>query len=53
MNTWYQESKTKINDPNFNEWEEFLISLINEYNSHRQNHLVQDIVIRSLERKRN
>lgn len=51
MNTWYQESKTKINDPNFNEWEEFLTSLINEYNSHRQNHLVQDIVIRSLERK--
>lgn len=51
MSTWYQESKAKINDPNYNEWDSFLTSLINEYNDHKHNHLVQDIVIRSLERK--
>lgn len=51
MSTWYQESKSKIDDPNYNQWDSFLASLVNEYNGHKHIHLVQDIVIRALERK--
>ena len=52
MISWYEESKTKISNPEFNQWDDFLLSLVNEYNKHNQQNLVQDIVIRSLERKK-
>ena len=48
---WYQEAKNNLNDPSFEDWDSFLSSLINEFNSHTNNSLVQDVVIRSLERK--
>ncbi|EGQ8231944.1 MULTISPECIES: DEAD/DEAH box helicase [Vibrio harveyi group] len=51
MSAWYQDSKNKLNDPSFTEWDDFLISLVNEYNEHSNESLVQDIVIRALERK--
>ncbi|NOH44472.1 DEAD/DEAH box helicase [Vibrio cyclitrophicus] len=51
MSSWYQESKKNINDPEFNDWDAFLMSLVKEFNSHSNNSLVQDIVIRALERK--
>lgn len=51
MSAWYQESKKKINDPLFSDWDGFLLSLVNQYNEHTNESLVQDIVIRALERK--
>lgn len=51
MSEWYQNSKNKLNDPSFAEWDSFLISLVNEFNEHNNDSLVQDIVIRALERK--
>lgn len=51
MSVWYKESKEKINDLSFDDWDDFLVSLVNEFNHHGNNSLVQDIVIRSLERK--
>lgn len=51
MISWYEESKANISNPDFNRWDDFLLSLVNEYNRHEQQHLIQDIVIRSLERK--
>lgn len=51
MSAWYQEAKTKLNDLTFKDWDIFLSSLINEFNSHTNDSLVQDIVIRALERK--
>ncbi|MEZ2794702.1 DEAD/DEAH box helicase [Proteus terrae] len=51
MSDWYRNSKIKLNDPSFTEWDEFLISLIEQYNGHTNEALVQDIVIRALERK--
>ena len=51
MSVWYQDSKKQLNDPLFSKWDDFLISLINEFNEHSNEALVQDIVIRSLERK--
>lgn len=52
MNNWYNESLKKLNDKDFNNWEQFLVTLINEFNSHQNNFLVQDIVIRALERRK-
>ncbi|MHA3062034.1 DEAD/DEAH box helicase [Acinetobacter sp. ANC 4636] len=52
MNNWYTVAKTNLEDPNFTNWENFLILLINEFNKHEENYLVQDIVIRCLERKK-
>ncbi|AVQ88858.1 hypothetical protein C7R88_16145 (plasmid) [Plesiomonas shigelloides] len=52
MSAWYQDSKNKLNDPLFTEWDDFLISLVNEYNEHSNESLVQDVVIRALERKK-
>ncbi|HIF9213462.1 TPA: DEAD/DEAH box helicase [Photobacterium damselae] len=51
MSAWYQESKKKLNDPLFSDWDGFLLSLVNQYNEHTNESLVQDIVIRALERK--
>lgn len=51
MISWYEDSKANISNPEFNQWDDFLLSLVNEYNRHKQQHLIQDIVIRSLERK--
>lgn len=51
MSAWYQESKNIINDPTFNDWDSFLMSLVKEFNTHANDSLVQDIVIRALERK--
>jgi hypothetical protein len=52
MIDWYQEAKSKLNDSSFDDWDSFLSSLINEFNSHTHDSLVQDIVIRALERKK-
>ncbi|EHM7712426.1 DEAD/DEAH box helicase, partial [Salmonella enterica subsp. enterica serovar Livingstone] len=51
MSEWYQDSKNKLNDLSFAEWDNFLISLVNKFNEHTNESLVQDIVIRSLERR--
>jgi len=51
MSNWYNESLKNINDENFKNWDEFLFSLINEFNKHQNTFLVQDIVIRSLQRR--
>ncbi|MFA0145338.1 DEAD/DEAH box helicase [Vibrio lentus] len=51
MSDWYREAKNKLSDRSFDEWDSFLSSLINEFNSHTNESLVQDIVIRALERK--
>lgn len=51
MSMWYEEAKKNLEDLSFSNWEYFLISLINEYNKHDNKSLVQDIVIRSLERR--
>lgn len=52
MSAWYQDVKQHLSNPEFSMWDEFLISLVNEYNSHANEALVQDIVIRALERKK-
>lgn len=52
MSNWYQEAKDKLNDPSFFDWDNFLLSLVNEFNNHTDDSLVQDIVIRALERKK-
>ncbi|GFD85440.1 hypothetical protein KUL150_14990 [Alteromonas sp. KUL150] len=52
MIDWYQEAKIKLNNSSFDDWDSFLSSLINEFNSHTHDTLVQDIVIRALERKK-
>lgn len=51
MSQWYQEAKTKLNNPMFSQWDDFLLSLVNEFNGHVNESLVQDIVIRAMERK--
>lgn len=51
MSEWYKEAKENLKDYSFNSWDSFLPSLINEFNSHANESLVQDIVIRTLERK--
>lgn len=51
IGSWYIKARDQVNDPLFNDWDTFLISLMNEFNSHTNNHLVQDIVIRALERR--
>ncbi|ENS4969092.1 DEAD/DEAH box helicase [Vibrio fluvialis] len=51
MREWYKKTKENLNDHSFNDWDSFLSSLINEFNSHTNEPLVQDIVIRALERK--
>ncbi|EGQ9205191.1 TPA: DEAD/DEAH box helicase [Vibrio cholerae] len=52
MSEWYKNAKEKLNDHSFNDWDSFLSSLIKEFNSHTNESLVQDIVIRALERKK-
>ncbi|OBU31955.1 DEAD/DEAH box helicase [Photobacterium phosphoreum] len=52
MSEWYKESKDKLHDHSFNDWDNFMSSLINEFNNHTNESLVQDIVIRALERKK-
>ncbi|HBJ3897588.1 DEAD/DEAH box helicase [Acinetobacter baumannii] len=51
MNNWYNTSLRNLNNQEFNNWDQFLVSLIEEFNSHQNNFLVQDIVIRALERR--
>ncbi|GKX62806.1 hypothetical protein SOASR032_13750 [Pragia fontium] len=51
MSEWYQGLKNNLDNPSFSEWDHLLISLINEFNAHTNESLVQDIVIRALERK--
>ncbi|HDF8080837.1 TPA: DEAD/DEAH box helicase [Vibrio parahaemolyticus] len=51
MSEWYKEAKDKLNDRSFDDWNSFLPSLIKEYNNHANESLVQDVVIRALERK--
>ncbi|NNG81332.1 DEAD/DEAH box helicase [Acinetobacter sp. ANC 5378] len=51
MSDWYTIAKNNLENPNFNEWDSLLILLINEFNKHEKNFLVQDIVIRCLERR--
>lgn len=50
-NTWYTNATRQVSDQHFKDWDTFLISLINEFNSHTNRYLVQDIVIRALERR--
>ena len=50
-NIWYTNATRQVSDQNFKDWDTFLVSLMNEFNSHTNNHLVQDIVIRALERR--
>ncbi|WP_445407177.1 DEAD/DEAH box helicase [Acinetobacter seifertii] len=52
MDNWYTTAKSNLMNPDFNDWDSLLISLINEFNKHNEVHLVQDIVIRCLERKK-
>ncbi|HDZ9289862.1 TPA: DEAD/DEAH box helicase [Vibrio cholerae] len=52
MSEWYKNAREKLNDHSFNDWDSFLSSLIKEFNSHTNESLVQDIVIRALERKK-
>lgn len=51
MNDWYKAAKKNLENSSFNNWDDFLTSLINEYNKHENSYLVQDIVIRCLERR--
>ncbi|MCH4244531.1 DEAD/DEAH box helicase [Acinetobacter gerneri] len=51
MSNWYITAKANLEDPNFCDWNNFLVLLINEYNKHNNHYLVQDIVIRSLDRR--
>ncbi|KOO57500.1 hypothetical protein WH43_15825 [Rheinheimera sp. KL1] len=51
MSDWYQNAKTLLNDEFFTDWDDFLLSLVNEFNRHSNQPLVQDIAIRALERK--
>ncbi|TKF27536.1 DEAD/DEAH box helicase [Vibrio kanaloae] len=51
MSEWYRVAKEKLNDRLFDDWDNFMSSLINEFNNHTNDSLVQDIVIRALERK--
>lgn len=51
MSEWYQQAKDSLNDFTFGDWDTFMLSLIDQFNSHQNESLVQDIVIRSLERK--
>ncbi|QNU42672.1 hypothetical protein IDH70_15300 [Mixta calida] len=51
MSQWYQEAKNQLNNPMFSQWDDFLLSLVNEFNGHINESLVQDIVIRAMERK--
>lgn len=49
--TWYVSAHKQVSDQSFKDWDTFLVSLINKFNSHTNNHLVQDILIRALERR--
>ncbi|WP_067215606.1 DEAD/DEAH box helicase [Marinomonas gallaica] len=51
MSTWYQTSKHMLADDSFYNWDDFLMSLVNEFNGHSNEALVQDVAIRALERK--
>ncbi|KCX36197.1 DEAD/DEAH box helicase family protein [Acinetobacter sp. 263903-1] len=51
MSDWYKEARDKLENPHFSDWDNFLISLINEFNTHKNKSLIQDIVIRTLERR--
>ena len=50
-NTWYKNATRQVSDQRFKDWDTFLVSLIDKFNSHTNNPLVQDIVIRALERR--
>lgn len=50
-NTWYKNATRQVSDQHFKDWDTFLVSLIDKFNSHTNNPLVQDIVIRALERR--
>ncbi|EKK9987156.1 DEAD/DEAH box helicase [Vibrio vulnificus] len=52
MSEWYKQAKDNLNNLSFKDWDSFLSSLIDEFNSHTNESLVQDIVIRALERKK-
>lgn len=51
MNSWYKSAKLNLENSEFSDWNNFLIDLINEYNKHNNQYLIQDIVIRCLERR--
>lgn len=52
MSNWYNIAKSNLEDSNFTAWDDLLFTLINEFNKHNNQHLIQDIVIRCLERRR-
>lgn len=51
MNSWYKTAKLNLENSEFSDWNTFLVDLINEYNKHNNQYLIQDIVIRCLERR--
>ena len=51
MSTWYTTAKSNLEDSNFTQWDDLLITLISEFNKHNNQYLIQDIVIRCLERR--
>lgn len=51
MSTWYHNAKEILKNPIYQDWDLFLMSLVQEFNRHENLPLVQDIAIRTLERK--
>ncbi len=44
--TMYEKFKVNISNPDFNNWEDLILTLIHEYNAHENKNLIQDIVLR-------
>jgi len=42
----YEQIKTDISNPDFNNWKSLILNLFNEYNKHEDKSLIQDIVLR-------
>jgi hypothetical protein len=47
----YLELKARIADPEYMEWEELVVGIVNLYNQHEDTDYVQDLVLRLMERK--
>ncbi|QSH56387.1 DEAD/DEAH box helicase [Photobacterium damselae subsp. damselae] len=46
----YSDFVSKISEQDFSNWDDFFFELINEYNKHIDTHLIQDILLRLMER---
>jgi hypothetical protein len=47
----YEKIKECLEDKSYSDWDCLLITLVDEYNKHVNHHLIQDLLIRFLERK--